>query len=550
MSFAGRWIAVVLALPWPLVAWAQHEPLPSPASPGPAVSPWLADSLRWVGIAMPPALGDCPSEPHGPHRLPPRPEGNWLGVMFADGRQSCWDSLSAISGTLYWPLERACHTLGCPLTWDPVLLRGELLVADTARCGFIVGGEVLQCGGLALQMEAPVLYLGDRVLLPLDCLSLITREIYKDRFTYDVGSRLLVQRPAPGPLAEMTSEQVGNRSYFAWKIPAGTAASFSTDGIATITVHVPGARLDPRNPPRPAACEGGCLWALRPVPDGLDYVLRVDPRVRAWRVQLREKAGEVRLSLSTYAFDRGRDGYSGWAPPEAIAGGERQGPVLLVLPDTGGGSFARAPAAVGEFLREVVDQVRARLENGGIEVMVIETTGRSDWLRSAGAHPPSACVCLLPNLGGYDLLPANRLVTAVPLPGERPQAALEDLRAPRVEPEGPRGGRFSPPVLRRWEAVAPAHASGTHRLTWLMGLYLETEFPRATFDQEHWPAVFFDGLDAPAMAIYLGDASRFGEDEPPPAGTDTLWAPSPLPDRLAASIAGAIFMFTMGAGGE
>jgi hypothetical protein len=105
-------------------------------------------------------------------------------------------------------------------------------------------------------------------------------------------------------------------------------------------------------------------------------------------------------------------------------------------------------------------------------------------------------------------------------------------------------------VLRRWEAVAPAHARETHRLAWLVELYLETEFPRATFDREHWPVVFFDGFDAPAMAIYLGETARLGEDEPPAAGTDSLWAPASLPDRLAASIAGAILMFTMGAGSE
>jgi hypothetical protein len=518
----------------------------APTGPGAWASTWLADSLRWGSIEMPPAWGDCPATPHGPHRLPPRPAGSWLGLVFADGRQARWDSLSAAGGALYWPLERACQTLGIEVAWDPDLLRGELLIADTLRCAFIVGAEFLHCGARAMQMRVPVLYLGDRVLLPLDCIDLLTRQVIADRFRFRADSLLLVQQPAPGPVAAMSSEQVGNRCYFAWKLPDSRAATFATDGIATITVDVPGLRLDPSHPPRPEPRAGGCLWAVRPSPGGVTYVLRVDPSVRAWRIQSREQSGDLRLSLSSNAADRNREGYRPWEPPRA-AGRERDvGPVVLVLPDPREGDLAEAPGPVRSLLRAVADLVRERLEDGGAEVVVTETAGRPGGWRGVGTRRPAACVCLLPDLAGFALLPGCRLVTAEPLPGERPTFPLDDRSAEPPESNSAPGGRAGTPVLRRWESVAAAHAGGTHRLAWLMQLYLETEFPHGRFARNHWSGAFLEGIDAPAMAIYFGETGSWTQEAPPGGQPDSTEAAIPVPERLAAAIAGAILMFLMG----
>ncbi len=507
---------------------------------------WLEDSLRWGGLVMPPAPGDCPATPLGPHRLPARPPGAWLGLVFADGRQSRWDSLSIAGGALYWPLERVCHALGVDVTWDPELMRGELLLADTLRCAFIVGAEFLHCGPRVWQMSAPALYLGNRVLLPLEFLDLMTRETLADRFRFRADSLLLVQRPAPGPLAALTSEQVGNRCYFVWKLADSRGVSFTTDGLASITVEVPGLRLDPGRPPRSGMRAAGCLWAVRPSPEGVAFVLRVDPSVRAWRIQTREQAGEVRLALSTNAADRTREGYRAWYPPQPAARGRAAGAVVLVLPDARDGDLAEAPEAVRSLLRDVAEQVRTRLAESGTRAVILETAGRSNWLRGVGAHQPAACICLLPDLAGHALLPGCRLMTGEPLPGERPQFPLDALSAPAGAGDGSRGGREAP-LLRRWEAVAAAHAGGTHRLAWLMQLYLETAFPSGRFERGHWPGALLDGIDAPALAIYFGEPGGWTGEGPLGAPSDSALVAPPLPERLADAITGAVLMFLMGA---
>jgi hypothetical protein len=538
VSRALRWIAAAA-----LCAGGARAPAQVPTPPQTSI--WLADSLRWGGIVMPPAAGDCPAAPAGPHRLPPRPQGNWLGLVFADGRQSCWDSLNAAGGVLYWPLERAAYALNARVVWDPELMRGELVFADTVQCAFIVGAEFLHCGPLAMQMRAPVLYLGNRVLLPVDCLSLMTREILADRFRFSENPPLLLQRPASGPLATMTSEQVGNRSYFAWKLPDSRDVSFTTDGFGTITLDVPGVRLDPAHPPQPEPRAGGCLWAVRPSSAGVAYVLRVDPGIRAWRIQAREQGGEVRLALSANASDRDREGYRPWDPPHARERGKDSGPVVLVLPDPQEGDLAEAPGDVKSLLREVADQVRARLADGEIDVVIMETAGRSNWQRGIGARVPSVCICLLPDLAGRTLPPGLRLVTAEPLPGERPAFPLDELPAPLAAPAKGTGGADGP-VLRRWEAVATAHAGGTHRLAWLMQLYLETEFPSGPFTRGHWPGALLDGIDAPAVALYFGEVGSWAGDEPQGASSDSVYLPPPLSERMATAIAGAVLMFLMG----
>ncbi len=496
------------------------------------LSAWRADSLLLAEYSLPEPAGACAGQPHGPHRLPPRPGGSWLGLVFADGRPSRWDSLTTISGHYYWSLERACQAFGLGLRWDADLMRGELLEGDSLECGFVVGGEVLVCGEAALQMRAPVLYLSDRLLVPLDFPMLMSGRILSDRFEFQPDSLLLVQRPLQGPVATLASHQVGNRTYYTWPLPDCRQATFRTDGIGTISVDVPGVFLDPSAPPQPPPKGAGCLWALRPHAGGVTFVLRVDPAVRAWRLQWRDQTGELRLTLSTNVGDRRYRTYHPWEPPPPAPDAGPESPIVLALPEwseweDGGGA---------EPLRAVAQRLQGLLAALGRPVLTVSLTDQTDWAKRVNVHRPAVCICLLPDVAGERLLPGCRLVTAEYLPGRRP---MVELHAPDEESGSASGADDI--ALRPWEGTCQAHAESSHRLASLMKLYLQAEFPGLVAAREHRAVAQLEGLDAPTALFYLGDMGAVETE-------DVLLPVPPLRERLAEALCGALRTFLRGNG--
>ena len=476
---------------------------------------WRADSLVLADLRPPSSGEECIDRVRGPFRLPPRPTYPALGLLFADGRQARWDSLLTIGGTHYWPLERACAALGATLAWDPTFFRGELTV-DSLTCGFVVGGEVIHFGGQAIQLPAPVLYVGERLLLPLGFVPHAAHLLMADRTSFLADSLILAQRPGAGLEVGPSTRQVGRRTYITWMLPERGRAFLTADGAYGLIVDVPGAEVDPLNPPafepRPAAC----LRAVRPYRGGVEYILSVAATTTAWRVQWPEDSTTLRVTLSSNRGDLAYRTYHPWEAPPALDSPSDSARVILVVPRPWVGesafAFGTDPRCLAtDLVRQIGYRLREVLEQEGRQVIVLEDAGNHDWTAPANSHGGDLCVCLQPDYSGETLFPGWRIVTPAMRPGERGGHWL-------------RGGGASPaddpaaelPPLRSWEAVDAVYLNRGQDLAWLMRLYLETEFPELRITAPQWPALPFEGLAMPAAIVYIGefgDAAALAMDE-------------------------------------
>ncbi|MCK4304181.1 MAG: hypothetical protein KAY24_08070 [Candidatus Eisenbacteria sp.] len=441
-----------------------------------------------------------------PFLLPPRPGPRYLGLIFADGRPAYWDSLLSYGRNYYWPVEHACAALGATLFWDPALLRGELRI-DSLSFGFVVGGEVIHCGETAYQMAPPVLYLGNRLLLPLDFLPMVVDSILSDTFLFKADSLYLIQRALGPPAPPMQMQQVGNRTYIKWRIPEQPEATFETDGIGGLSVDIPGVFVDPLDPPRAQRRDGARLYAIGPNVKGTEFLFRVDSSVRAWRLQWRTDPGELTLTLSANAGDLKYRTYHPWSAAARADELNREGAVVLVLPREKAGAYAGGDRR--GFLRAIGTRVKTVLEERlGLRVVVIEDSKDSGWVPEANARGGGACLCLRFDMAGDKWLPGCRIVTAPSRPGERPLTPLDEKGGqgapPGVSKEERSAGGL-PLGLRRWESVGASHAEGTGDLAWLLAFCLQREFPKAAIRRPHWPVAFLEGLDMPGAILYIGD---------------------------------------------
>ena len=468
------------------------------------------DTLQLRNLTLPSVASDCARGPMGPLRLPPRPGPRALGVILSDGRPSHWDSLFTIGGVRYWPMEEACYALGASLSWQPELLRGELGV-DSLRLGFVVGGEVIRCGARSFQMRSPVLYTLNRLLLPLEFLPQAVDSLLADRFEFRGDSLFLIQRPPGAPSSPLQSQQVGNRTYLTWPLTGQTTAAFRTDGAYGLAVDIPGFYVDPLDPPAPEPKDGACLWAIRPHLEGTEFILRVDPSIRAWRVQWRRDPEQLRLTLSSNLSDRAYRTYRAWEPIPPARSSHRDGPIVLVLPEEAG------------FVRDVGERLRERLEAFGWSVALVEDVEDGAWTAAVNSRGGVACLCLRADRAGDQLLPGCRIVIASDRPGERSLYPI----SPERGSESPPSDAAIPPLLP-WDRISAPHDQDSRELGWLLGLYLETEFPALPLRHVRWPAASFEGLDVPGAMVYLGRV---------PAGSRSTL---PVAERLAGALAGCL----------
>jgi hypothetical protein len=503
----GSLVLVVLAGLAPLRA--------QPAASGDSLGAPDLQSVVWQlydSEPRPAAGGGCDLPPEAPFRLPAHPPAHAIGLVFADGRAARWDEVETHAGVFYWPMERACSALDATLIWDPERMGGRLLV-DTLTIRFAVGAEVIHCADSALQVSGPVLYLGNRLLLPLDAIPLLVDPFLAHRFVFARESAVLYQKPAlPATRVEIFTDL--GRTHLSWKLPREPAASLSVDGGSALVVDIPGAGVDPRTPPRETATLGACLRAVQPGARGTRFVFRVDPSIVAWQTGWRRDRGEYEVVLSPRVEDLGRmDEFPRWTPARRPGAGA---PVVLALPasEHGGGRLAAAE----EFVCALGERIGQALQARGLKVAVVEQDGGDDPAKSAtaaaNAQGGALCLFLQADACGDTLAVGYRIVTAATLPGARPLLALagasqDAARAPRARAEAGE----APVVMQPWETVAPQHGERSDDFAWFLGLHLRAAQivaggpgPHPRVARQHWPGGPLEGLDMPGAVLYVGRA--------------------------------------------
>jgi hypothetical protein len=303
---------------------------------------------------------------------------------------------------------------------------------------------------------------------------------------------------------------VGRRTYLKWPYSERPDARFRIDGTGALVVDLGGYFIDPSDPPLPSPRAGTCLWALRPYPSGTEFIFRVDPSIRAWRLQWRTDPREMRLTLSANEGDLAYRTYHPWeATPQTPAPVDRLASVILIRPPSTEDG-APGEAAVGSdqpTLHEIGHQIRDCLEEAGLRVLLLDDDDETSWVAEANALKGGVCLCLRTHSAGEKLLAGCRIVTAPSRPDERSLDLVQTLTPRRSRaagvPAAGSGGLVSP--LRRWDSVFAGHSAYSHTLSWLLGLHLAAEFPGLPVREERWPVAFLGGLDSPGAILYVGD---------------------------------------------
>lgn len=489
---------------------------------------WRADSLLLADLRLPSSEGPCGAGVDGPFRLPPRPDYPALGLRFADGRQARYDSLLVVGGTRYWALERACAALGANLRWDPAFFRGELTV-DTLSCRFVAGGEIVHFGNEAIQLPAPILYVGERLLLPLAFLPHAISRLLGDRMAFEPDELILTQRPTADRVIIPSTRQVGRRTYFTWMLPERGQAQLRGDGAHGLIVDIPGAEIDPLAPPGFEARPAACLRAVRPYRGGVEYILEVAAETRAWRIQWPEDSTSLRVTLSSNQGDLVYRTYHPWQATPSLGISPDSVRVILVLPRPWGADAAVAAerdprCLVTDLVRQIGYRLQEVLQEQAIHVTILEDTGNQTWTAPANSRGGDLCLCFQPDCCGDVLLPGWRIVTPAARSGERDTywlgAANNESESDELPP------------LRDWARIDADYLARAADFAFLMRIYLETEFPALRITAPHWPAQPFEGLAMPAALVYVGDFND--------AATSSNLEMALLARRAAGALAGSI----------
>jgi hypothetical protein len=462
-------------------------------------------------------------------------------VIFADGRPARWDSLVILGDHWYWPMELACSALGASLVWDPLGFAGEIRL-DTLACRFVVGGEVFHCGERAVQLSAPILYLTNRLLLPLSFVPRVVVACLSDRFVFLPDSLVLAQRPRGPTCSGMRIQLVRDRTYLRWDLTREPQVTLWTDGAARLIVDLPGVFVDPLACPSPEPRAGTCLQSVRPYAGGTQFVFRVASSVVGWRTQWQSDRNEFRVILSSLPDDLGRwKAYKHWPRdlpgPRAIHDGQ----VVLVLPQIAG----RLPQGVSHpddesahgFARTLGERIATALEGLGLSVVIVTDPGptsRSSWTAAVNSHGGFACVCLRPDFVGPAVAQGYRVVSAAAVSGGLSPLSLEEMAR-----DASRDGEqhADQPGFRRWAAISPTHGRAAEMLSWMIALHLQAAVPSVSVRRQCWPSAPLRGLDMPGVILYVGS---LGEGTSFPDGDDRLAL-----ERVAEAVALSLEAFAL-----
>ncbi|MBD3235845.1 MAG: hypothetical protein GF330_04005 [Candidatus Eisenbacteria bacterium] len=460
----------------------------------------------------------CGGSPVGPLLLPAPPPGAVLGVRFCDGRASRWDRLWVIGGRWFWALEDACSALRATLFWDPAWLEGELVV-DSLRVRLVVGSELLRCGEQMIQLADRVLYLENRLLLPVSFASRIVGRLLPERWHFDADSLLLSQRP-PGPgITRLRIQEARERVYLRWDVTERPDEQLLFDGAGRLIVEMGGMQADPRGDLTPPPRAGACLRAIWPHSRGTRFIFAIGEPVAGWRTEWRGDRGEFRIVLTTAQADlNGWQAFQPWPAtvgaegpggPTVLAGRREAEPLILVLPSLESEPRQQRDAqtqAALRFVRQLGEQLAAAWAALGGEVQIIEqldSRTRAPWTAAVNATGRGICLRLVPDFVGDAVARGYRIVTVSRAPSDQ---ALRDLQAPPAAQS-----------LRPWADVASPHLGTNAQLAWILALHLQAAAPEATVRREGWPVAALRGLDMPGAVLYVG---RRGEAEAYPGVED------------------------------
>jgi len=496
---------------------------------------------------------ECPAVPISPFALPPRPERPALGLVFADGRAARWDDLVVVGSELCWPLEECCAALRMTLLWDPGLLRGRLDL-DSLAIRFVVGGEVLHAGEQAVQMDSPIAYAHNRLLLPVSGLARMVDAFLRERFSFDVRDMVLRQKRAGPRIGEVHIQPVSGRTYLRWSLPREPRAELSSDGARALLVDLHGLFVDPAAPPAPEPRAGTCLYAILADELGTGFLFHLGGSVSGWKTQWLADRREYQVILTSRAEDlAGRGGYRAWLEPATAIVKPDPRRVVLVLPDERSLDWPSDGERIGEardFLSALGTQVGERLRAHGFEVDYLtggSDAGDSSWVPAANRRGAGACLALRPALCADSLARGWRVVTAAAAPLQRPFHPLDRAREQPVRPlqrGSPAAGRSEKRVsLPRWDRLAARHGEASEELAWLLAIHLRAALATgeseagATVLSGRWPLSALDGLDMPGVVLYVG---RLGPGRGFPAVED--WEAI---DRVAEALALSLEAYTI-----
>jgi hypothetical protein len=242
-----------------------------------------------------------------------------LSVRFQDGRSALTIPVHRIDRAEYIALPDVGRITGQSFVWDPETYRGSFQM-DSTTIGFVLDAPLLWRGSEVLQVESPVVYHDEEVLLPYSLIETLIVPALGSRASFEGRSgRLEIGGPQPW-LHGIRLEREGRRLRVVTSpLPRDRHARWDPRGM--LSVQMIGVHLPPAYQAPDLGTRGVDRVDVLPTPRGTELRLHVDPGWVGMRVvQSASDAFQIELTQSLRDVEDGRfDLLTSYLGPESGA---------------------------------------------------------------------------------------------------------------------------------------------------------------------------------------------------------------------------------------
>ncbi len=453
-------------------------------------------------------------------------------TRFDGGKDDALAVLRSEAGVSYLDLGDVARLTGEGYVWNPETFRGSIRV-DSTDVAFLIDSPLVWVAGRTRQLEAPIRFHDERVLLPFSIVDDVLAPRLGERCRWDAETGRLTLA-GPGPWLSVADVQVdpGRLIVRLGPLPDARAARVRHDPGGQLTVELRGVGLPVDFAPPTASGRGLVRVEVSPRSDGLEFRLDLD---RNW-IGLRSRFTGSDRVLTMELTDRPIDleGAARFEPLVSFGAPPRRRdeatPRRIVL-ERGGPSDSSSLGA--QVLSALVQELRFTLERDfRYEVDVIGDREAAARVRGRDPGPaPMGDVWIGLRLERYPSSSAREFLVVVPDPPvrwetvAREAVGVDTTLVSNDQEKQARSGFWRRLVSRRggspgslarmrpvpWGQTGRVEAAASQALAQTIADHLRSEMGDRPVRVVGRPARVFRGVASPAVLLY--PASRLDESD-------------------------------------
>lgn len=421
-----------------------------------------------------------------------------LVVLPADGRDPQPVPIVTLGDTVSCvPLASLARALALDYAWDPYTYRGWI-ANDTLRTRFTFDSPLLVHGGEMLQMQHAVAYERRGVLLPLDILGFLERELSGGRpARWDRRNGEFFWGNAGASIRQVRVEEVARRGTVTIPAPAPQRSLMVWSPIRGLDVLVDGVAALPeslsvsegRGTLRVLSCSG---WGT----GGSRIRLSLGDEVLGASLRYDERASAFEIATTTSRDELDRGGFRPVRPVVPRTSPPGSGVVAVGLK----GDPARDPMEARAALQDIADRLVHILgDTLGVPAVLLTESRSPEIAAEANAHAASCTI----------LLGLDRYATGssdVQIWTAAPRLRWETLTERRAD------DALTPrPLL--WSETPALTAASSERTASRVASHLETLLGSTSVVRGVRPSRWLEGMTMPAVIVYPASSNdRFSVD--------------------------------------